>query len=114
MGATKQGLQACKAKIDATDVEFARTTSFFSFHKTNQATRRYRVPTSWGSTVFNNQMTKGTPAAGGFFFEFIINTLGSKQFVVAFLALSCASTHASGVLPNRVKLKKTHIGTFGP
>ena len=99
---------------DATGVEFARTTSFFSFHKTNQATRRYRVPTSWGSTVFNNQMTKGTPAAGGNFFEFIINTLGSKQFVVAFLALSCASTHASGVLPNRVKLKKTQIGTFDP
>ena len=51
-------------------------------------------------------MTKGAPAAGGNFFEFIINTLGSKQFVVAFLALSCASTHAPGVLPNRVKLKK--------
>ena len=48
------------------------------------------------------------------FFEFIINTLGSKQFVVAFLALSCAFTHASGVLPNRVKLKKMQIGTFDP
>ena len=60
MGATKQGLQACKAKIDATDVEFARTTSFFSFDETIQ-----------DPTASNNQMTKGMSAAGGIFFEFI-------------------------------------------